>query len=201
MRRSRIAHATATLTASLMAATLIAMLGPGANAQTGSTAPAGTPLVVETDYAATEAEVVAVDRNDRTVVLVAPDGSQVTVEVGKEARNFDQIEPGDNVKVQFITSTAVSLREANQPPSDSESQMVQLAPRGAQPGGVVVDTRQITATVDDIDHQNRMVTLTGPRANTVSFKVGDNVQNFADIKKGDQVVVRYTEAVALSVDK
>jgi hypothetical protein len=46
-----------------------------------------------------------------------------------------------------------------------------------------------------------MVTLTGPAGNSVTIKVDDSVQNFNRIKTGDQVVVRYTEALALSVDK
>lgn len=39
-------------------------------------------------------------------------------------------------------------------------------PRAAAPGaaaGVVTATREITATVDAVDPQNRVITLTGPR--------------------------------------
>ncbi len=38
------------------------------------------------------AEVVAIDRVDRVVALLGPKGNVVEVEVGHEARNFDQIE-------------------------------------------------------------------------------------------------------------
>lgn len=198
----RSSHATElVLISCLLASTLIVMPGSVASAQTGTTTPPAAPMVVAADYAVANAKVIAVDRADRTVVLQGEGGQQMTVAVAKQARNFDQIQPGDDVKVQLLSSIAVSLRKANAPPSYTEGQLVQLAPRGAQPGGVVVDTQQITATVDDIDYQSRQVTLTGPRANTISFKVGDGVQNLNDVKKGDQVVVRYTEAVAVSVDK
>lgn len=175
----------------------------GDQAQSGSTAPSGTshPIVVAADSQVTTAKVLAVDTADRTVVLQGDNGQEITLEVGKDAQNLDQVKPGDTVKAQFITAAAVSLRKADDPPTMTEDQTVELAPRGAQPGGVIVDTKQITATVDNVDYQNRIVTLTGPRANTESFKVGDNVQDLQQVKRGDQVVVRYTQAVALSVEK
>jgi hypothetical protein len=46
-----------------------------------------------------------------------------------------------------------------------------------------------------------MISLTGPRGNSVSLKLGDAVEHIDQIQKGDQVVVRYTEALALAVDK
>ena len=46
------------------------------------------------------AEVVAIDRVDRTLALLGPDGNVVAVEVSHAARNFDQIKIGDQVKVE-----------------------------------------------------------------------------------------------------
>jgi Cu/Ag efflux protein CusF len=57
----------------------------------------------------------------------------------------------------------------------------------------------MTARVEDIDYQSRMVTLKMPQGDTMSLKVGDQVKRLNDIKKGDEVVVRYTQAVAISV--
>ena len=37
--------------------------------------------------------------------------------------------------------------------------------------------------------------------NTVTLKVDKSAKNFKNVKKGDQVVARYTEAVAISVQK
>lgn len=44
-----------------------------------------------------------------------------------------------------------------------------------------------------------MITLKGPKGNTVDMVVEDPKQ-FADIKKGDQVQAVYTEALAISVE-
>jgi nucleoid-associated protein YgaU len=44
---------------------------------------------------------VGIDKADRTVALLGPEGDVVEVEVSSEARNFDQIEIGDKVKVEY----------------------------------------------------------------------------------------------------
>jgi hypothetical protein len=72
---------------------------------------------------------------------------------------------------------------------------------GAKPEGVVVNTTELTATVEAIDYAKRTVTLKGPEGNTVTLKVDESAKDFKNVKKGDQVVARFTEAVAISVQK
>jgi Cu/Ag efflux protein CusF len=57
----------------------------------------------------------------------------------------------------------------------------------------------MTVRVEDIDYRSRRVTLKTPQGDTMSLKVGDQVKRLNEIKKGDEVVVRYTQAVAISV--
>jgi hypothetical protein len=45
------------------------------------------------------------------------------------------------------------------------------------------------------------VTLRGPQGNAVMLKVDEQVKKFDQVKKGDEVVVRHTEAVAIAVQK
>jgi hypothetical protein len=189
---------------SLIAVALI--IAPALHAaaqQSGTTTPPETtkPLIVESDTAAVSAKVVAVDHASRTAVLEGPEGRQLSVNVDPSARNFDQVQVGDTVRAQIYTSTVIFIRNSAEPPSATESQAVELAARGGRPGGTMANTRQLAAKVDDVDYQNRVVTLTGPQGNTVRVKVGDNIQNLGEIKPGDQVVLRYTEAVALAVEK
>ena len=47
----------------------------------------------------------------------------------------------------------------------------------------------------------RTVTLKGPEGKIQTYKVGEEVKNFKQVKKGDQVVLRVTEALALEVEK
>ena len=59
----------------------------------------------------------------------------------------------------------------------------------------------ITATVVSVDQANRRVTLKGPEGNVETVHVGDEVRNLPQVRKGDQVVVKYYESLALQLNK
>ena len=124
----------------------------------------------------------------------------VTVDA-KDARNLDQVKVGDKVTLTYTREVAVSVRKTDQPPSVSETKTVQLAPKGQKPGGVEVRTVELTGNVESVDAQKHTITLTGPAGNVRTFQVDPSVKNLDQVKKGDQVVLRYTESVALSVVK
>lgn len=77
----------------------------------------------------------------------------------------------------------------------------------AQPGDadkpalINVNIVKVTAVVVDIDKDNRIITLQGPKGNVLITKAGDEVRNFDQIDKGDEVNVSYYEAVAILVSK
>jgi len=147
------------------------------------------------------AEVVGIDRVDRTVVLRGPKGKVVAVEVSHAARNFDQIEVGDQVKIEYYESVALYLGQRGQKPKASAGMVVARAAKGAMPAGVAVEAVDVSATVQAIDRPNRTVTLKGPDGKLVTTKVDQSVKAFATLKVGDSIHARYTEAVAISVEK
>lgn len=57
----------------------------------------------------------------------------------------------------------------------------------------------LTATVEAIDVAQRLVTLKGPRGKVVTVTVDERVKNLPQVQVGDQVVVKYYEALALRV--
>jgi hypothetical protein len=63
------------------------------------------------------------------------------------------------------------------------------------------ESKTITATVESVDPATRTVTLTGQGGKTVSVQCGDEVRNFDQIKKGDQVTAKYFESVAFGLRK
>lgn len=189
-----------TLFAAMLA---LGLSSPLAQAQTGTTTAPGTAMrgLVVADHVQMQAQVAAINYADRTVVLKGQDGKTVTLKVGPAAKNFDKVKVGDQVRADFYRSTAIALRKAGGPPTAHETEAVAVAAPGEQPHGIIVRTREISATIDAVDVPKRMVTLTGPQGNSATLKVSDAVQNLDQIHKGDQVVVRYTEALALAVDK
>ncbi len=61
------------------------------------------------------------------------------------------------------------------------------------PGGVVVETHRLTATVSAIDADSRKVTLVSPDGKKAAVKCGPDVINFEQIRVGDQLKVLVTE--------
>jgi len=145
-------------------------------------------------------EVTAIDYEKKMVTLKGPEGNVVTLNA-KNAQNLDQVKVGDAVNAKFVESLAVFVRKADAPPSADEAQTVAFSPKGEMPAGVVAQTTQITANVEAIDYQKRTVTLKGPEGGVRTIKVGDTVKRLEDVKVGNQVVVRVTEALALGVTK
>jgi hypothetical protein len=71
-----------------------------------------------------------------------------------------------------------------------------------EPGKVAVaDAVRVSATVQAIDKDKRLGTLKGPKGNTFVVHAGPEVKNFDQIAVGDQVVVRYVEALTLELKK
>jgi Cu/Ag efflux protein CusF len=155
--------------------------------------------VRNTESITRRATVEDIDYKDRTVTLKGEDGRVFTVEVGEEARNFNQIKKGDLVTFHYIESLALGLHKSTEPPSVSEQQTLMRAQPGQKPGGTAIKTTQATATVEKIDRKNREVTLQLPGGKIRTVKVAKDLKAFDSLQAGDQVVATYTEAIAIDV--
>ena len=167
----------------------LAVALPGAAQEKTALAVSQTEAVVK---------VVKIDRKARTVTFEGPRGRRETLNVPKEAQNFDRVKVGHLFKMKYVEAVAVALQRGGVA-SASADQQVRLAPKGGTPGGVVVNTAHVTATVEAIDYANREVALKGPKGNVMALKVADDVQGFGDVKVGDSVTVAYTQALALEM--
>jgi len=67
--------------------------------------------------------------------------------------------------------------------------------------GVAANVVEITASVQAIDKANRTLTIKGPRGRVETVTAGPEVKNFDQIKVGDNVVLRYVEALSLELKK
>jgi translation initiation factor IF-1 len=157
------------------------------------------PGVVEAEVVQLQATVTAVDRADRAVSVRDEDGREVEVTLSDQVKNFDQIKAGDTVTVTLYEATAIFVRKAEGEPAAAEAGVVQVARPGDKPAGISTDVTEITATVEDIDTAKRIVKLKGPEGKIRVLKVGKDVKNLAAVKKGDQLVIRHTEEVAIAV--
>jgi hypothetical protein len=146
------------------------------------------------------AEVVSIDKATRTVTLKGPQGNVVDVVAGDEVRNFDQIKVGEFVVARYAQALTLELRKTKGAVGDiTVSEQTARAKPGERPAAA--GARQVTAiaTVTAVDKKKSTITLKGPRGNVVVLDV-QNPDQFKVVKKGDQVEVTYTEALALSVE-
>ena len=142
-----------------------------------------------------------VNHEARTVTVETPRRELITIAVPAESQNLDQIYTGAKFRVRYLQSVAVYISPTGGQPDAVEDTAMELAEKGATPGGVIVNVKQIQARVDEIDYAARTVVLTGPEGNHVKVAVDERVKRFAEIQSGDIVVVRYTEGLAMNMIK
>lgn len=156
----------------------------------------GVPGGVIANTMEIHARVTAIDHFNREATLMGSDGKEVTVKVGPEAVNFDKIEKGDMVNVTIAEQLVVSLDETATSIGGSASVMA----LGAQAGGLAAQTREIVATVTNIDHEKRTATLTFQDGSAKTFPVRDDIV-LSNHRIGEQVVFQFTEMVAIDIQK
>lgn len=146
------------------------------------------------------AQVVGLDKATRTLMLKGPKGNVVDVVAGDEVKNFDQIKVGDAVVARYAQALTLELRKTKGAAGDPVlREEAAKAKAGERPA--VAGARQLSLIADvvAVDPKASTITLKGPKGNTVKLDVR-NPDQFKVVKKGDQVEVTYTEALALSVE-
>lgn len=159
----------------------------------------GLPGRTVVEAQSVSATVESIDYENRNVTLKDEDGKTMSLKVGPVAHNFDQIKPGDKVTFEYMEAIALDVKRSDEGPGAEAELTVERAPKGSLPKGMISGTITVRASVESIDYKSRYVTLKGPEGKTLTMKVGDQAKRFHEVKKGDQVVVQYTEALAISV--
>jgi hypothetical protein len=170
-----------------------------ANGNTEPKAPAKPVGAAVVDVTKVTATVESIDYAKRLVTLKGPEGNMVTFKAGEAVRNLDQVKVGDKVVAVYLESVAVFVRRTTDPPTAGETDMVAVAPKGAKPGVVMVQTAEVAAKVEAIDLKARTLTLIGPEGKTMKVKVDKSVKGLDRLKKGDEIVLRVTDALAITV--
>jgi hypothetical protein len=75
----------------------------------------------------------------------------------------------------------------------------QSTPQTPQPMKTIESTAKITATVEQIDHAKRLLSLKSPSGEMVTVEVDPAVRNLDQMKVGDRVVATYREAIGAQI--
>jgi hypothetical protein len=160
---------------------------------------AGVPGGVIIDTATMTAKVSAVDPATRKVTLVEPSGKQTVITCGPEVINFDQIHVGDELKATVESKLVVFMKTPGAPSTDGRITAIAGAAKGDTPAAAGMDTVQVTATVSSVDQKARRATLRFPDGRSTTVPIRPDV-DLTKVSKGDQVVIRKTDAVAVVVE-
>jgi hypothetical protein len=165
------------------------------------------PAATFSEEVTLRAIVETVDRTKREVLLRGQDGAQsgalVTVRVGSQVRNFNQIRSGDRVTVRYIIAVAAAIAPATSPGTRPAAAVAGVrAPRGERPAGAVGDLVRARVRITAIDQATNTVSFVGPanRPRTVVLKRPEMQALLRNLNVGDQVDVAFEEALAVSVE-
>jgi Cu/Ag efflux protein CusF len=157
----------------------------------------------EAELTTVTATVESIDPESREVTLKGPHGDKITLKADKSVKRFGEIKTGDHVRASYYVSLAAELRE---PTAEEKKNPLMVhegetkAPETQSPGAAVA--RRVTAvtTIESIDRSAGTITVKGPRGNTVTSRV-ENPENLAKMQVGHKIVLTYTEALAISLEK
>jgi Cu/Ag efflux protein CusF len=99
--------------------------------------------------------------------------------------------------IAAMVAAGISAGSFAQVPTVGGGTVTATAPGKAAVANVV----EVTASVQAIDKANRTVTIKGPHGNLETITAGPEVRNFDQIKVGDNVALRYVEALSLELKK
>ena len=104
--------------------------------------------------------------------------------------------------LKYIGAAALILTMVNawagDEPAAAESAAAESA-AAEKPYIYASQSLMITAVVEAIDQETRVVTLRGPQGNSVTFTVTEEARNLGQVKAGDLVDVEYLQEISIEV--
>lgn len=171
------------------------------NGFAGNDEAAEKPYIFASQSATINAVVEAINHETRALTLRGPAGNTVSMVVGEEARNLDQVEIGDIVTAEYQRTLSIEVMAAEgAEPGAGAATIAARAEKGEMPAGIVSDAQMVTATVEDINIEANTFKLKFPDGAVEEFTARDP-ENLKRADVGDLVVIITTETLALSVEE
>ena len=149
------------------------------------------------------ARVTAIDYTKREVTLQGPLGNVVTFTVDKQVQRLNEIKVGDDVTAEYYVSLAADVRL---PSAEEKANPLKVleetakAPEGMPAAVGAVRVMRALVTIEGLDRPTKSITVKGPGGALHTAQVED-VSALSKVRIGDQMVVTYTEALAVSLQK
>ncbi len=101
------------------------------------------------------------------------------------------------IAVALVATTCLAPAAARAADEKPATQPALSTPTGVMYSNLTT----VTAKVEAVDLEKRLVTVRGPKGNAVEIEAGPEVRNLAQVKVGDMVVVKYQESIAFDLKK
>ena len=157
----------------------------------------------ETVLVTITAAVESINQANREVTLKGPLGNSVTFTVDKRVKRLDEVKVGDFVRADYYVSIAAELRKPTS--AEKKNPLVLLdaagkAPPGTSPAAGGLRRFKVVTTIEGLDRPTRTITVKGPLGNYLTARVA-NPDNLTKMRIGENIVLTYTEALAISLEK
>jgi hypothetical protein len=164
---------------------------------------AQTPKPAKIEHTIKKTVVVTnLDVASRHLTIKTQKGDEFTVDVDPEVRNLAQLKVGDKIVVTYYEGLAASLKKPGEAKPETAKVETTRAEPGALPGGKARVTQSVTVTVDSVDTKKNVVSFHGPDklVRTADIVRPEGKAFIKELKKGDEVVITYTESLAVHVE-
>jgi Cu/Ag efflux protein CusF len=148
------------------------------------------------------ARVETINQATREVTLKGSGGNVVSFTVDKRVARLDEVKVGDTVIAEYYESFTAELRAPTEAEKANPLQVLTQtakAPAGTQPAAGALRVTKAVVTVEGLDRPTKSLTVSG-KAGMVTIEVED-VAALSKLHLGDTIVVTYTEALAVALEK
>lgn len=148
------------------------------------------------------ATVESIDQASRLVTLRLEDGSATTIKASDAVKNLPQVKTGDKVHVSYYQALAAEVKKPGEGVEGVQTDVSAVAaPPGSMPAAGAGVLMRTTVTIDSVDTQFNTVTFkrSDGLLRTVAVQTPQGQTFIKGLKKGDQVEIAYTEALAVEV--
>jgi len=149
------------------------------------------------------AQITAIDTKTRDITLEGPLGNTITLNAGEAVQRFDEFAVGDLVQASYAESIVGELRAPTE--TELETPWVELdgatrAEADMLPAAGVGRVIRAVCTIEGLNRASGAVTVKDPHGLYHVIPDVDPV-NIEKMKIGDTLVITYSQAVALSLEK
>jgi hypothetical protein len=159
------------------------------------------PSMSTTQTVIVTAQVEAINQETREVTLRVPEGESVSFVASDDARNLGQVSVGDIVVAEYVQTMSIEVfANDGYEPNAGNLVVAGRSEEGEMPALTAIDAIVVTATLEEINLENNTFKLKGPSGAIQEYEAM-NPENLTKVLIGDLVVITFTEAIAISVEK